>query len=94
MRKFLEEKTLYKYNELSEEAKNKAMNDRIILWIETIPVDSVSHNSNYYKAYKESERMRTPWFFGSYIYDFCKKQLEKELRSLEFLVDGTVYYTI
>lgn len=92
MRNIVEHKTLYKYGELTEEAKDKAMNDLIELWMEIIPIDTVSHNSNYYKAYKKCEEMRTPWFFGSYVYEYCKKQLEKELRSLEFLIDGTVYY--
>lgn len=79
-----------KYRELSKEAKEKAICDRIELWIDTIPIDKVSHHSNYYRAYKESERMRTPWFFGEYIYEYCKNQLEKELRGLEFSEDGTV----
>ena len=91
MRKINEERTLYKYKELSEEARNKAIEDRIELWMNTIPVDEVSHNSNYYKAYRECERMKTPWFLASYIYDYCKKQLEKELAGLEFLPDGTIY---
>ena len=92
MRNVVEQKTLYKYRELTDKAKEKAMSDLIELWISTIPIDTVSHNSNYYKAYKKCEEMRTPWFFGSYVYDYCKNQLEKELKSLEFLVDGTVYY--
>lgn len=93
MRKIIEQKTLYKYRELTDVAKNKAMSDLISSWIEFIPVDSMAHNSNFYKAYRKSEEMKTPWFFGRYIYEYCKNQLEKELRQLEFLADGTVYCT-
>lgn len=83
---------VYKFNELNAEAKRKAIEDRINLWIETINIDEISKDSNLYKAYEESERMRTPWFIGSYIYEYCKEELEEELTDYEFLTDGQIFY--
>ena len=82
---------VYDYNELSKEAKEKAINDKISEWIEYIPFDKLPHNSNLYKAYKESNIMQTPWFLPSYIYDYCKKELEQELKECSFLSDGRLF---
>ena len=82
---------IYKYDELSLEAKNKAVRDRINVWIEHIPFDKISHNSKIYKVYKECEEMQTPWFLSEYILEQCKEQVLKELKELEFLADGELY---
>ena len=82
---------VYKFDELSLEAKNKAMSDRINVWIEHIPFDKISHNSKIYKVYKECEEMQTPWFLSEYILEQCKEQVLKELKELEFLADGELF---
>ena len=82
---------VYKYNELSDDAKRKAMNDYINELIEVMPFEELSHDSNFYKAYKECERMRTPWFIAEYIYEYCKDELEKDLSEYWFLEDGKFF---
>lgn len=51
MRTIKVEYTLYEYDELSEVAKTKAIDDRISIWLEVIDVNTISKDSNYYKAY-------------------------------------------
>lgn len=82
---------IYSFDELSLQAQNKAINDRINLWIEHIPFDKISHNSKIYKVYKECEEMQTPWFLSEYILEQCKEQVLKELKELEFLADGELF---
>ena len=54
--------------------------------VETLPVES-----NQYKAYIRSEELRTPWFYESYIWDYCEDEIISALKELEFYIDGTVY---
>lgn len=82
---------VYKYNELTDNGKNKAMSDYIESLIEIMPFEDLSHDSNFYKAYKECNRMGTPWFIGEYIYEYCKDELEKDLSDCDFLVDGELF---
>lgn len=82
---------VYKYNELSDDAKNKAMNNFIKDLIEVISFEELPHDNKLYKAYKECERMKTPWLIGDYIYACCKDELEEQLNEYEFLADGTYF---
>lgn len=91
MRTIKVEYTLYEYDELSEVAKTKAIDDRISIWLEVINVNTISKDSNYYKAYEKCETMHTPWFFKAYVVEYCKEEIEDELRQYEFLEDGTIY---
>lgn len=91
MKTVTKEYEVYKYDELTEDSKNKAMNNYINELIEIMPFEELSHNSNFYKAYKEVEQMRTPWFIGEYIYEYCKEELENDLKDYEFLSDGTLF---
>lgn len=91
MRIVTKEYEVYKYNELSEKSKTKAINDYIKELIEVMPFEELPHESNFYKAYKECKRMKTPWFIAEYIYEYCKKELEEDLNQCEFLADGTLF---
>lgn len=91
MRIVTKEYEVYKYNELSEKSKTKAINDYIKELIEVMPFEELPHESNFYKAYKECERMKTPWFIAEYIYEYCKKELEEDLNQCEFLADGELF---
>lgn len=87
--------TVYNYNELSDEAKQKSLNNLIDWKIEMFNMyygtDYISEENNIYKAYKKTVEMDTPWFFGSYIYEYCKEELEEELNMYEYFEDGTIY---
>lgn len=82
---------IYKFEELPEEIQNKIVNNHINFMIETNRVDKVNKNSNFYKAYKESERMQTPWFFGQYVWEYCKESILKDLNQDEYLEDGAIF---
>ena len=91
MRVVTKEYEVYKYNELTDDAKNKAMSDYIESLIEIMPFEEFSHDSNFYKAYKKAEEMKTPWFIGEYIYEYCKEELERDLNEYWFLTDGKFF---
>ena len=48
-------------------------------------------DSGLYKAWKKSEDMRTPWFLGSYIWEYAEKEVLELCRGNEYLKDGTVF---
>ena len=81
---------LYNYNELSDEAKDRAMNEHIDFIIEML--ESIPHWGEEFKEdIKEAERNQTPWFLGQIIYQNNKDKLIKELEGLDdcFYDDGT-----
>lgn len=79
-----------KFDELSEKVKERVINDFISLLIDITDFSTLSHNSNLYRAYKESDKMKTPWFIGEYIWEYCEKQILKELRKYRYTKEGKV----
>jgi len=82
---------LYTFDELSEDLKTKVINQHIDTLIEVVDFESLNHNSNMYKAYRESEKMQTPWFIGEYIWDYCKKQIQEDVRAFEYYDNGEIF---
>ena len=82
---------VYEYDELNEAAQTKAINNEIEFIITFTDFGEINKNSNLYKAYRESERMLTPWFLGSYIWELCRKMVLENLRSYDYLVDGSIF---
>lgn len=76
----------YEFSDLRPEAREKVINDTIAFWIETREYDA-KNPRNFEKAIDESNRMHTPWFVGSYIYDYCKQELEEELEANDYIYD-------
>ena len=85
------EVTIYNYNELSEKSKEKVLNDYINFITEVVDFSTISKNSNLYKAYKKSEEMQTPWFFGSYYWEYDKRNILQTINQYEYLQDGSIY---
>lgn len=81
----------YSFNELSEDAKKRAINDHIEFWCECRGYDS-ENKGNFEKAVDEAERMRTPWFVGSYIAEYCMDEIieELEINGYVFDIDGDI----
>ena len=77
---------VYDYDELSEDAKNRAVNDLINFWMNFIQYEKAWPKLK--KAFDKAEAMRTPWFTGAYVWDYCKEEVLAELRGLEFLKTG------
>ena len=76
----------YEFNELSEEAKNRAINDHIEFWCECRQYDE-ENKGNFERAVDKAEEMRTPWFVGEYIADYCMDEIIKEIELNEYLFD-------
>ena len=81
---------LFRFDKLSEEAQNKAINDVIRTIIETTDFMKLNKNSKLYKAYRDCERMQTPWFLAEYIWDYCKSAILKECRRWVYSADATI----
>jgi hypothetical protein len=78
----------YKFSELSEKAKEKAICDHIGFEIEIMDA-----SSPYYKYALEMEKMQTPWFLGEVIYEKAKQTIIAtiEINDYNFTEDGKMY---
>ena len=77
---------IYKFNWLSEENKSDLITEYINQIILFTDFTEINKNSNLYKAYKKSNEMKTPWFLGCYIWDFCQKQIIRDLKQFCYFV--------
>lgn len=78
----------YAFNELSKDAQHKALCDQCSFWINDKQYDEVN-KGNFEKAIDAAERMKTPWFIGNYVVDYCKDELINEININEYLYDET-----
>lgn len=85
---------LYLFEELSEESKNRAINDTINEWMEFPEFVPDEARSEYDRACKDAEDMQTPWFCGEYIWDYCKAWVVDQLGEWYFTKDGKFYKCI
>ena len=80
---------LYEFKELSEEAQERAISDHINFEIEVAqPGDE--ENCWLQDSFDEAERLHTPWFLGSIIYENHKQDIidNIELNEYLFFEDG------
>ena len=92
---------LYKFNELSEEAKNTARIGHIEFLSEISCIffnedgDVKPEYENYFvvDVIHEMEKMQTPWFFNETIFHDYKTELDNEiiLNEYDFTEDGELY---
>lgn len=86
----------YSFDELSEQAQNKALNEFIndrLKW----NCDSDYENwPNFKKAVDDAQAMQTPWFTNSFILDYCKDEIVVMLKEEGevFTKDGTQNHII
>ena len=80
---------VYGFNELSETAQGKVMNEYLKFILEVIPYEDMSNNMK--KAIDRANSMHTPWFTGSYIYDYCLDELIESINSYEYLENGDIF---
>lgn len=86
-----ETKELFTFDELEHDAKDKAINEVINDWMESesfVPEDALEL---YNKAGVVSEQMQTPWFWGSYIWEYCEEFVLRECNSAYYLSTGKFY---
>lgn len=91
MRTITKEFKIYKYDELSEKSKEQAVSDYIEWWLGTIDFEKLNKNTNLYKAIRKAEEMRTPWFEMQYVWDYCKKDILKNVKRDEYYENGSVF---
>jgi len=75
----------YEFKDLSEQAKNKVFDEYITFWLEVTPYEEM--NGNFKKAVDRANQLQTPWFTGSYVYDFCKDEIIEEIELNHYLFD-------
>ena len=73
----------FDFEELTEGAKLRAINDRISSMVECVEYEEGTEN--FKRAIDKAESMRTPWFVGSYIYDYCKEEIIETIKINEYL---------
>lgn len=83
---------VYKFDELSGKARETAINNEINFLLEvnnSLMPDLDSDGVK--KAIAKAEAMRTPWFVGSYVWEYCEDEILSNLREYEFTDDGKIY---
>ena len=80
---------VYEFNELSESAKMEVINNHINFMLEVVEYKDMSENMKL--ACDKAERMKTPWFSGSYIFDYCIDEIMESVNGYSFLSDGSIY---
>lgn len=92
MRTITKKINIYKFDELEEKTQNNIINIYIQDILYTTNIEKLNKNSNLYKAIKKANDMQTPWFTEQYVWDYCKKDILKELKKCEYYKNGGVYY--
>ena len=84
----IKETKVYQFDELSDRAKEEVISDHINFMLEVIQYEDAS--DNFKKAIDKAEAMQTPWFTGSYIYEYCKDEVIENIKinEYEFTEDG------
>ena len=78
---------IFTFDELSENGRETAINNFIKEIIET----GFMNDSEFYKkASEKAEQMRTPWFFGSYLWEYGEVYLLEELKRYYYDKHGNV----
>ena len=82
MEKITKEYEIYHFDELSEDAQEKAISDHIDFEIEVYMDDEYSY---IHDSVLEAERMQTPWFLGAIIYEDHKQDIIDNIEANEYL---------
>lgn len=85
MRTYTIEKTVYKFEELSQEAKDTAINNEINFTLEMFDYEQQSDGLK--KAIDKAEAMQTPWFTGSYVYEYCLDEIIANIKLNDYEFD-------
>lgn len=91
MKSIIKEIKLYKFEELKEYAKDRAITEYIDFITSTTEFSKLNKNTNLYRAFKKSEELQTPWFLGDYIWKYCKEDMIPKLKMMWFLESGEYY---
>lgn len=81
---------VYEFNELTSEAKSRAIND-VLISITDVPELYPELEEEINKAQDKSEKMYTPWFFAIYLWEFAEEKILEILSQGAYLKDGTFF---
>lgn len=82
---------IYEYDELTTEAKERAIKDHIDFLLEVDWANEEYTPDYVEEALKKADELRTPWFLGSFIYEYGKEIIEQELKDHDYLITGEVF---
>lgn len=82
---------VYDFKELKEDIKERVIDEFINTIIKMTNFEELNKNSNLYKAYKKCKELQTPWFLGSYIWEYDEKNILKMCKSYNYLENGEIY---
>ena len=57
----------------------------------TFTLYKLNKNTNLYKAVRKAEEMQTVWFTKDYVWEYCEKEILKNVKKFEYYENG-VYY--
>lgn len=80
---------VYKFNELSEDAQNRAVNSELNAMLEVAKIEDLSPSMQ--EAIAEAERLQTPWFLNQIIWESCEDEVREWMNSNEYLENGEWY---
>src|SRR5512146_242474 len=80
---------IFPFDELSKEAQQKAIDNYIEFLVETADISSPEIDPDLKRAILTAERMQTPWFTGSYVWDYCQEWILRDLKDdIWYLANG------
>ena len=86
--------TLFSYNELTPQAQEKAMENHVS-WHAEIDWSGEEFIPDFIQqAQERCEELKTPWFFGQFIFEYGEPHflIELEETGEKFLSNGEIYY--
>jgi hypothetical protein len=92
MRTVTIQKNVFKFCELSEKAKEKVINDTIAYLMDHPYEVILEIWPDVAKSIEKADKMQTPWFAGSYIYEECfGNTILPIIEEFEYLEDGECF---
>ena len=76
----------YKFGELDEDARQLAIEETISFVLELYTYEEQSDNIQ--NAIDQAEKMRTPWFVNSYVWDFAQDEIMDLCHQFEYTKNG------
>ncbi len=90
MKKVLKEIEVYEFYELCQESKDRAINEYINFILEVTPYEEMSVDMK--KACMQAEKNKTPWFTGSYVWEYCQEDILFVLNDdQQYLKNGALF---
>ena len=86
-REVTETYTVYRFRELQEGERNKAINNYINGLLEILPYE----NHPWKDAIDEAERLHTPWFTSAIVWERYQGDILEALEEYEYCEDGSIY---